>query len=237
MPYLVAAAAIFSPGIQGISNMKSTSVKGVNMKNVLSYQTSEYDCGPTTLLNAMRYLFEREEIVPDILKAISLYTLDEYNSEGESGKSGTSRMAMMYLSKWFNQFGETKHFPIYTEMLLNELVWIKQNSRIIGCLQQGGTVIIRCWLEGYQHYVLLTGIEEEYVCLFDPYDYDSSVDGVNIIKVNNEPRKMNRKVRMDIFNEESTRTYAFGNISNREAMLLYNAKSRITPEKSIEYFI
>lgn len=207
------------------------------MKNRLSYQTSEYDCGPTTLLNAMRYLFEREEIVPDILKAISLYTLDEYNSEGESGKSGTSRMAMMYLSKWFNQFGETKRFPIYTEMLLDDQVWIKQNSGIAGCLQQEGVVIIRCWLDGYQHYILLTGIEEEYICLFDPYDYEKPIDGINVIKVDDQPKKMNRKVKMDIFNEESTKTYAFGKIENREAMLLYNSKLRKTPEKSIEYFI
>lgn len=207
------------------------------MKNILSYQASEYDCGPTTLLNAMRYLFEREEIVPDILKAISLYTLDEYNSEGESGKSGTSRMAMMYLSKWFNQFGETKHFPLYTEMLLDELVWITQNSGIVGCLQQGGVVIVRLWLEGYQHYVLLTDIEDDYICLFDPYDYDGNVDGVNIIKVVDQPKKMNRKVKKELFNPESTKCYAFGDILNREAMLLYNSKTRKTPEESIEYFI
>lgn len=207
------------------------------MKNILSYQTSEYDCGPTTLLNAMRYLFEREEIVPDILKAISLYTLDEYNSEGESGKNGTSRMAMMYLSKWFNQFGETKHFPIYTEMLLEELVWIKQNSRITGCLQQGGVAIVRLWLESYQHYVLLTDIEEDYIGLFDPYDYEGTVDGVNVIKVEGHPKKMNRKVKKDIFNQENIRSYAFGDIAGREAMLLYNSKTRKTPEESIEYFI
>jgi len=46
------------------------------MKNQLCYQTSEYDCGPTTLINAFRYLFEREEIMPEIIKTIYLYTLD-----------------------------------------------------------------------------------------------------------------------------------------------------------------
>ena len=28
------------------------------MKNPLHYQLSEYDCGPTTMLNAVSYLFE-----------------------------------------------------------------------------------------------------------------------------------------------------------------------------------
>lgn len=207
------------------------------MKNLLSYQASEYDCGPTTLLNAMRYLFEREEIVPDILKAISLYTLDEFDNSGESGKSGTSTMAMMYLSTWFNQFGEKKHFPIVTEMLIGEQVWIRQNSRIIGCLQQGGAVIVRLWLDTYEHYVLLTDIEGDYICLFDPYDYEGPVDGVDIIKVEDQPKKMNRKVRKEIFNEDMVRSYAFGPSEGREAMLLYNCNNRKTPEKSIEYFI
>ena len=32
------------------------------MKNPLHYQLTEYDCGPTSLLNAISFLFEREEI-------------------------------------------------------------------------------------------------------------------------------------------------------------------------------
>ena len=79
------------------------------MKNPLSYQTTEYDCGPTTLLNAMRYLFKREEIPPDIIKHISLYSLDSYNDKGESGKNGTSSMAMLFLSEWLNKFGKIKN--------------------------------------------------------------------------------------------------------------------------------
>ena len=46
------------------------------MKNPLSYQTTEYDCGPTALTNAMSFLFSREDIPPDIIKAITLYCLD-----------------------------------------------------------------------------------------------------------------------------------------------------------------
>lgn len=52
------------------------------MKNVLNYQSSEYDCGPTTLTNALRFLFERCDIPPELLKAIALYTLDAYNEQG-----------------------------------------------------------------------------------------------------------------------------------------------------------
>ena len=60
------------------------------MKNPLHYQLTEYDCGPTSLLNAVNYLFEREEIPPEIVRNIMLYCLDCYGADGVSGKSGTS---------------------------------------------------------------------------------------------------------------------------------------------------
>ena len=46
------------------------------MKNVLNYQSTEYDCGPTTILNAIRFLFNRQEIPPALVKGIWLYCND-----------------------------------------------------------------------------------------------------------------------------------------------------------------
>ena len=76
------------------------------MKNPLHYQFSEYDCGPTSMQNAISFLFEREEIPPEVLRNIMLYCLDCYNSEGVPGKSGTSCAAMMFLSNWLNSMGD-----------------------------------------------------------------------------------------------------------------------------------
>ena len=70
------------------------------MKTPLRYQISEYDCGPTAMLDAMSYLFARELIPPEVIRNIMLYSLDCYNTEGVSGKSGTSCAAMMFLSNW-----------------------------------------------------------------------------------------------------------------------------------------
>ena len=75
------------------------------MKNPLHYQRSEYDCGPTAMLNGISYLFEREEIPPEVIRNIMLYSLDCYNAEGIAGKCGTSGTAMMFLSNWLNGFG------------------------------------------------------------------------------------------------------------------------------------
>lgn len=45
------------------------------MKNPLRYQLSEYDCGPTSMLNALAFLFEREDIPPEAVRNIICCTV------------------------------------------------------------------------------------------------------------------------------------------------------------------
>ena len=47
------------------------------MKTPLLYQLSEFDCGPITLYNALKYLFDRDEIPYEVIKEIMNYTLDK----------------------------------------------------------------------------------------------------------------------------------------------------------------
>ena len=42
----------------------------------LHYQVSEYDCVPTSFINAVCYLFERREVPPMVVRHISIYCLD-----------------------------------------------------------------------------------------------------------------------------------------------------------------
>ena len=42
------------------------------MQNPLHYQLTEYDCGPTALMDAVSLLFDREEIPPEIICDIML---------------------------------------------------------------------------------------------------------------------------------------------------------------------
>lgn len=205
------------------------------MKNPLSYQSTEYDCGPTSMLNAINYLFHRKDISPDVIKNITLYCLDSYNKKGEAYKSGTTGMAMLFLSNWLNQFGKVKKWPIHCEMMNGDTIHISQNSKIAECLGQGGVAVARVLL-GCWHYVLLTGIDAEYVYLFDPYYRVKSfhTEGIEIIK--DAPTKMNRKVRHDILNSEGAGYYSLGKLDGRECMILFNTKSRVSMD-SIEYFI
>lgn len=206
------------------------------MKNPLNYQTTEYDCGPTTLLNAISYLFRREEIPPDIIKHIMLYCLDSYNGKGEFGKNGTSRMAMMFLSDWLNQFGKVKKFPIHCEYLTGRDVCIHQNSKIVCALQQGGAAVVRLRY-GYWHYVLLTAADEESIYLFDPYYRKKTFQQPGIEMISDMPFSRNRRVSYDLLNHSGRGPYALGPTETREAILLFNTETQKTPANTIEYFI
>ncbi len=205
------------------------------MKNPLSYQITEYDCGPTTVMNAVSFLFKREEIRPDVIKHIMLYTLDSYNKKGESGKSGTSGMAMRFLCEWLNQYGKATKFPIHCEALRQEDVFVAQNSRLVTGLQQNGAAIVRlkygCW-----HYVLFTGADAESVYLFDPYYRKQPFRQKDIKLIADMPEKWNRKVPYHYFNQEDG-PYALGPAGTREATMLFNGATRAALVEAIEYFI
>ena len=55
------------------------------MKNPLHYQLTEYDCGPTSMLNALAYLFEREQIPPEIVRETMLFCMDRHGRDGICG--------------------------------------------------------------------------------------------------------------------------------------------------------
>ena len=104
--------------------------KESKMKNPLHYQMTEYDCGPTSMLNAISYLFHREEIPPEIVRNIMLYCLDCFGPDGASGKCGTSCMAMMFLSNWLSGFGQAGHLPVSSQYLSGREVNFSQTE---GC--------------------------------------------------------------------------------------------------------
>lgn len=206
------------------------------MKIPLQYQRTEYDCGPTALLNAISFLFHREEIPPDILRYIFMYTLDSFNQKGEACKSGTSQMAMMFLSNWMNQYAKTKRLPIACEYLDEEGIMMTKNSRLVSAIQQGGVVVVRLYY-GCDHYVTLTGLTGESVLLFDPYFRKRAFAQEGIDMIHTMPCVANRRVDFSALNKETKTPYALGPPKKREAVLIFNTKTRQTPETSIEYFL
>ena len=208
------------------------------MKSPLHYQISEYDCGPTSMLNAMSFLFSREELPPEILRNTMLYCLDCYGKEGHPGKSGTSCMAMMFLSNWLDGFGKAGLLPVSSRYLRGEEVFIGEGSRLNDTLCRKGVAVVRLWFE-VEHYVLMTGVEDEEILLFDPYYQEEAFEGAESpVRIDlAHPLWYNRRVPFSFFNRETQELYALGKKETREAVLLFNDTTKLTAEKSIEYFI
>ena len=207
------------------------------MRNPLRYQMSEYDCGPTAMLNGISVLFGREEIPPEVIRNVMLYCLDWYSAEGVPGKCGTSRMAMMFLSNWLNEFGKVGNaLAVSSSYLSGEQVFLGETSRINDILKRGGAVVVRLFLDEW-HYVTLTGLKDGYIKVFDPYYWIEDFEEKEVKIIMDKPMEYNRLIPEQMFNSEEESLYAFGPVEGREAVLLTNKQTVLTEEKTIEYFI
>jgi len=189
------------------------------MKVPLRYQITEFDCGSVSLINCISYLFDRQDIPPELLRAITTYTLDCYDEYGNLGQGGTSREAIRLISKWITDFSNRKDFGIRCEYLQGESVTL---DRIRKWTNKGGCVNFRCWHIDNEHYVMITKVDKDFVYLFDPYylakdHYEKNKD-VDIIL--DEPFIANRKVAIDYFDSEVKKDFTLGPVSKREALLI-----------------
>ena len=189
------------------------------------------------MMNALAYLFEREEIPPEAVRNTMLYCLDCHSKEGIPGKRGTSRAAMMFLSNWLNEYGDLGIMSVSSEYLSGRSVYIDGESRINHALNHGGVAVVRLYLEE-EHYVLMTGIQNKNILLFDPYYWDKPYEQKDILMDDKHPKEYNRIVPFKYFNQENKETiYALGPGEEREAVLIFNEKTKTVPEEVIEYFI
>jgi hypothetical protein len=60
------------------------------MTTPFQYQVSEYDCVPTTMLNAFSLLYKRSEVPPVAIQRVFMYCLDSVSSKQNIGHGTTS---------------------------------------------------------------------------------------------------------------------------------------------------
>ncbi len=203
----------------------------------LQYQLTEYDCGPTSVINALRFLFDRKQLRPDMIQGVYRYCLEGFNCHGEMGKTGTSRCAMNFLAQWFNQYALQRRFPIRTEYLAAEQSYLESNSPIVRALAAGGCALVRCYL-GCEHYILLTELSEdgEHVYAFDPYFLDKKLRRKDIVPITDRPCSANCLLPFSRLNREDRDYYAMGAFADRECILFFNTATCatvLTPNSSI----
>jgi hypothetical protein len=202
--------------------MMKHKVKYEYTKTPLDYQITEYDCGTTTLLNALRYLFKRSEISPEIYKYIMQYTLDKTNDFGEIGKGGTSVYALEILINWLNENSKNKGMNIRCKSIPKEEISI-YNKELEKAISNGGVAILRMY-QDCEHYCLLTKIDEKYAYLFDPYylsiNYYDNDNDVEIIK--DRPFEFNRKVKKERIEENTIKDFSLVRGINSEMIIIEN---------------
>ena len=143
---------------------------------------------------------------------------------------------MMFLSNWLNGFGTAGHLPISSRYLSGEAVNFRQDSSLRDTLRRGGAAVVRVDFDGW-HYVLLTGIRDDMVYLFDPYYRDQPFPGEEIQMITDHPAAYNRIVPTRYFERETREVYSMGPVDGREAVLLFNEHTKLTEEKTVEYMI
>jgi hypothetical protein len=92
-----------------------------------------------------------------------------------------------------------------------------------------------------EHYALLTGeTADGSILMFDPWyvpDESDEFQGTGIELTLQHPKEYNRIVPAACFNREENAPYALGPIEDREAVLLFNERTKKTAQDTIEYFI
>ncbi len=188
------------------------------MRTPLRYQVTEYDCGTVSLLNAVCYLFKRDEIPTELVKAIHMYTIDCYDYEGNKSNDWMPNESINKMCKWISNCSEKYDFKLNAIYLKGEEVNYKN---IESCVRKGGVVFIRCWREESQ-YVIINNINELNTYIFDSYycedeEYEKDND-VRVIQ--SKPAEYNRIVRTDRLFSETKKDYSLGVISDRECVLM-----------------
>lgn len=187
------------------------------MKSPLRYQLTEFECGSVSLLNCLSYLFEREEMPAELVRAVSIYSLDSYDERGRLDLT-SSRNVSYSVARWVTQIAKQKNIPLKCSYLKADMVTI---YAIVDCLKKGGCVSLRTYRDGEKHFVTVTAVDNEYIYLFDPYfksswDYKNSKD-IQVIEDN--PFAFNRRVKIDYFLSEKKQELTMGAIVAREAVM------------------
>ena len=189
------------------------------MKVPLRYQNTEYDCGTTSFVNALAYLYDREDIPVELLKSVYKFTLDVVGKDGIKGTGGTSRKHAELLAKYFIEYAnKNDEFDINCKILYGKDVTLEKMKN---SLDNNGVIIARCW-QDTEHYVLITKIDDNFAYIFDPYylEEDYYVKDEDVAIVLHETFTHNRLVKIERLFDESLKDFSLLEEAKRSVILL-----------------
>jgi hypothetical protein len=194
------------------------------MKSPLRYQATDADCGKTSMVNAFMYLFERSEIAPQVVDFVTRVTGD-CNLAVNGYYRGTSAHSLAFMAAWCNDYLAKAGMPVRAQAISGDEVSVADGSVLVEGLKSGAVAVCGCHL-AVDHYVLMTGLEGDFVRIFDPY-YDSyppthfTLPDEGVIWVDDAPFSHNRLVARSVLDDPSARSYTLYAGSGRDAVLLW----------------
>ncbi len=198
------------------------------MKVPLRFQITEYDCGTVSLLNALSYLFERENMPLELVKEIYKYTISCHTEDGVLGKSGKQKENIKNLIKWATDLTKKKDYGVkFTRCEQREV----NIENIRSCIKNKGVVYAKTYRchDISEHYVIITSLDESNAYVFDPYflderhyDMDSDVSFIF-----DEPFRYNRIVKLERLLSNTKKDLSLGRTDVRECILIERVKKPI----------
>ena len=173
------------------------------MKTPLLYQLSEFDCGPITLYNALKYLFNRSEISYEVIKEIMNITLDKK-------EKGTSKKAMKKAALSLKKYLPLNIFIYEGNAVTPEIIKKNNNPKTVFILRTK----LCC-----EHYVLITDFKKNYY-LWDPYYLNYNIYQNNKVKIYLNKTLYNRVVLKDYFESSTSHDFTLGSLSKRQLIIL-----------------
>ena len=194
-------------------------------------QASQYDCAPTTLLNALSYLFSRKEVPPYVVRRIYTECLDVDRYRG------TSAVAMQDLAYWLQHYRERgfAKFALETKFICGAQVHFGKNSKIVRILSSEGVALL-CVRSSrnHWHYILCIRYEDGWLHCYDPHPPSNRFknhDAVEFVSPTgiHEPNLYIRKdwLEKDVRRVKTPdeRKYVLGEKRDRECLLVNRVRN------------
>jgi len=198
------------------------------MRTPFRQQVSEFDCVPTTALNALSYLYDRNEIPPLAVQRIFMYCLDSVSPRQNHGH-GTTPYAIQLFGNWLNDF-RTKKFRNEATYIEGDQVNLRNNNALARTLNRRGAAMLRVKGDGKNlwHYILGLRLEGEWLYAFDPYPRPRKKSPPNSYEFLGEAKGQEPNLRIQrawldtLSNKEP---YRLGSQTEREALLLLRTEA------------
>lgn len=200
------------------------------MNTPFRYQATDFDCVPTSFINAIQYLFDRNEIPPAVVQKIMLYSLDTINKRGEAGKGGTTGLAIQLILQWLESFADDKFSFRRCEYLATEQIHLRQGNKIVSCINRGGVALLRVCTgktANEYHYMLALGVDSndtDWLLFFDPYYRVQQFSGEDSRYLEwlgtNHRQGANLRIKRERLDSYEYMKYSMAAIDERECCLL-----------------